>query len=50
MSKTFKLPSLGIGVYHNGESFSHVYGEAEQDSLYPLASISKTFLPLLFVN
>ena len=43
VSKTFKLPSLGIGVYHNGESFSHVYGEAEQDSLYPLASISKTF-------
>ena len=43
VSKTFKLPSLGIGVYHKGESFSHVYGEAEQDSLYPLASISKTF-------
>lgn len=43
VSNTFRLPSLGIGVYHNGESFSHVYGEAEQDSLYPLASISKTF-------
>ena len=40
---TFNLPSLGIGVYHKGESFSHVYGQAEQDNLYPLASISKTF-------
>lgn len=40
---TFNLPSLGIGVYHKGESYSHVYGQAEQDSLYPLASISKTF-------
>ena len=40
---TFNLPSLGIGVYHKAESFSHVYGQAEQDNLYPLASISKTF-------
>ena len=40
---TFNLPSLGIGVYHKGESYSHVYGQAEQDNLYPLASISKTF-------
>ena len=40
---TFNLPSLGIGVYHRGESFSHVYGQAEQNNLYPLASISKTF-------
>lgn len=40
---TFNLPSLGIGVYHKGESFSHIYGQAEQDNLYPLASISKTF-------
>ena len=40
---TFNLPSLGIGVYHKAESFSHVYGQAEQNNLYPLASISKTF-------
>lgn len=40
---TFNLPSLGIGVYHKGESYSHVYGQAEQNILYPLASISKTF-------
>ena len=40
---TFNLPSLGIGVYHKAESFSNVYGQAEQNNLYPLASISKTF-------
>lgn len=47
---TFNLPSLGVGVYHKGDSYSHVFGNAEQDSLYPLASISKTFLQLQFVN
>ena len=40
---TFNLPSLGVGVYHKGDSYSHVFGNAEQNSLYPLASISKTF-------
>lgn len=34
------LPSLGVGVYHKGESYSHVFGDAEQNSLYPLASIN----------
>lgn len=42
--KIFHLPSLGVGVYHHGESFSQVYGAAKPNSLYPLASISKTFL------
>lgn len=41
---SFNLPSLGFGVYHKNESFSQVYGEANKDSLYPLASISKSFL------
>lgn len=40
----FNLPSLGFGVYHKNESYSHVYGDANEDSLYPLASISKSFL------
>lgn len=39
----FKLPSLGVGIYHHGETFSHVYGDGQEDTLYPLASISKTF-------
>ncbi|WEV50394.1 serine hydrolase [Lactobacillus sp. ESL0731] len=42
--KEFHLPSLGVGIYQHGEDFSHVYGNAKEDSLYPLASISKTFL------
>ena len=41
---TFNLPSLGFGIYHKNESYSHVYGDANEDSLYPLASISKSFL------
>ncbi|WEV70912.1 serine hydrolase [Lactobacillus sp. ESL0785] len=40
----FNLPSVAVGVYQYGESFSQVYGQAQADSLYPLASISKTFL------
>lgn len=44
MMSQFALPSLGIGIYHKNEHFSHVYGAAQQDSLYPLASISKSFL------
>ncbi|RMC24234.1 MULTISPECIES: serine hydrolase [unclassified Lactobacillus] len=44
MMSQFDLPSLGIGIYHKNEHFSHVYGAAQQDNLYPLASISKTFL------
>ncbi|BDR60768.1 serine hydrolase domain-containing protein [Lactobacillus xylocopicola] len=39
----FDLPSLGFGVYQGGTSYSNVYGDAAKDSLYPLASISKTF-------
>ncbi|MDF7683144.1 serine hydrolase [Lactobacillus sp. ESL0679] len=42
--QNFRLPSLGLGIYYQGETYSHVYGDAEQDTLYPLASISKTFL------
>lgn len=44
MISKFNLPSLGIGIYHANDRYSQVYGAAEQNSLYPLASISKTFL------
>lgn len=39
----FHLPSLGVGIYHQGKRYQQVFGAANQDSLYPLASISKTF-------
>ncbi|MDF7639870.1 serine hydrolase [Lactobacillus sp. ESL0791] len=42
--QTFSLPSLGVGIYHFGSNFSKVYGDASENSLYPLASISKSFL------
>lgn len=43
LMKEFNLPSLGLGISYQGETFSQVYGDANQDTLYPLASISKTF-------
>lgn len=41
--REFKLPSLGLGISYQGETFSQVYGDANKVTLYPLASISKTF-------
>ncbi|UQS83248.1 serine hydrolase domain-containing protein [Bombilactobacillus thymidiniphilus] len=40
----FDLPSLGIGISQGDQHFTAVYGDADEQTLYPLASISKTFL------